>query len=138
MMRSNLDRFRELLFYGIVLLVAYLAFSVIQPFLAPLAWAAILALTLNPVRRDLAARIGATQAALATTIVAAVVIVGPLATLASMLSSDLPKVVDFLQALPEKATPERVRMVWDAIRHRSPVDLPEDPTQLISQAAQGA
>ena len=50
MVRSNLDRFRDLLFYAIVILVAYLAFSVIEPFLAPLAWAAIFALTLQPLR----------------------------------------------------------------------------------------
>jgi predicted PurR-regulated permease PerM len=136
MIRSNPDRFGELLFYGIVLLVAYLAFSVIAPFLAPLAWAAIFALTLNPLYRRLLPRLGSFGAALATTITAAVVIVGPLATLMSMLSSEIPRVVEFLQTLPQTATPERVQTVWNLIRARVPVALPDDPTRLLSQAAQ--
>ena len=66
--RANADRFRDLLFYAVVLLVGYLAFTVIKPFLAPLAWAAIFALTLNPLRQQLTARIGAPRAALAITV----------------------------------------------------------------------
>ena len=34
-------RFNQLLFYSVVLLTGYLAFVVLQPFLASLAWAAI-------------------------------------------------------------------------------------------------
>ena len=136
MVRSNLDRFRDLLFYAIVILVAYLAFSVIQPFLAPLAWAAIFALTLQPLHQRLLSRLGPTGAALVTTVTAAVVIAGPLATFVSMLTSEIPRVVDFLQTLPQTATPERVRTVWDLIRARVPVELPADPTRLLSQAAQ--
>jgi predicted PurR-regulated permease PerM len=136
MTHSNPDRFGVLLFYGIVLLVAYLAYSVIEPFLAPLAWAAIFALIFNPLRRRLQTRLGPTKAALATTITAAVVIVGPMATFISMLSSDIPTVVDYVQTLPEKATPERVQTVWEMIRHRSPVELPDDPTSMIRQALQ--
>jgi predicted PurR-regulated permease PerM len=138
MMRSNPDRFAELLFYGVVVLVGYLAFTVIQPFLGPLAWAAIFALTLNPVRRRLAARMPPGRAALATTFLAAVLIVGPLATLVSMLASEIPQAVEFLKTLPETATPERVQRLWNVVRERSPVALPADPTMLLSQAAQAA
>lgn len=137
-LRSNPDRFGELLFYGVVLLVGYLAFTVIQPFLAPLAWATIFALTVNPGRGRLATRLGPTRAALAITLLTAVLIVGPLALLVSMLANDIPKAIDFLQRLPQTATPERVRLVWDAVRERSPVALPADPTTMISEVAQNA
>ena len=136
-MTSERDRFGHLLFYGVVMLMAYLAFSVIQPFLAPLAWAGILALTLNPLRRRLIARMGPTNAAFVTTLVAALLIVGPAATLMSLLAADLPSVVEFIQRLPEQATPERIRRVWALVRQRSPVRLPADPSALIGQAAQG-
>ena len=53
-----------------------------------------------------------------------------------MLAGELPQVVDFAKTLPAEATPERVQMVWDNLRHRIPVSLPDDPTQLIRQAAQ--
>jgi len=136
MVRSNLDRFRDLLFYAIVILVAYLAFSVIEPFLAPLAWAAIFALTLQPLHQRLLPRLGPTGAALVTTITGAIVIVGPLATFVSMLTSEIPRALDFLNTLPQRATPERVKTVWDMIRARVPLELPPDPTSVLSQAAQ--
>ncbi len=138
MIRSNPDRFRELLFYGVVLLVGYLAFTIIQPFLGPLAWAGIFALTMNPLARNLERRFGNTSGALATTFVAAVIIVGPIATFVSMLAGDIPRLVDYLQSLPGKATPERVQMVWAVVRERSPVELPADPTALFIQAGQDA
>ena len=137
-MRSNADRFRELLFYGVVLLVGYLAFIVARPFLAPLAWAAIFALALNPLRAGLTARLGPGRAALLITIGTALVIVGPLAVFVTMLASDLPRALDFLQKLPESTTPDQIRGVWAMIRERSPVELPPDPTMLLTQAAQSA
>ena len=38
------DRFSRLLFYVLVLVMGYLAFQVLSPFLAPLAWAAVFAM----------------------------------------------------------------------------------------------
>lgn len=136
MIRSSPDRFGELLFYAIVLLVGYLAFTIIQPFLAPLAWAAIFAMTLYPMQRWLAARTGQTRAAIVTTLTAAILIVGPLATLLSMVANDIPNAVAYLKTLPETATPENIQLAWDVVRERSPVRLPADPTMLLSQAAQ--
>jgi len=136
--RSNADRFRDLLFYVIVLLVGYLAFAVIEPFLAPLAWATIFALTFNPLREDLTARIGAPRAALVITLGTMLLIVAPLALFVSMLAAEIPRAVDVLQTLPQAGMPDRVQTVWDAIRHRSPFELPPDPTLLLRDAAQRA
>ena len=44
------DRFVLVLFYGVLLLVGFLAFRIIRPFLAPLGWAAVFAMVLNPSR----------------------------------------------------------------------------------------
>lgn len=130
------ERFAELLFYAVLLLVAYLAFLVTRPFLAPLAWAGILALTLEPLRARLSRRVGRSRSALLTTVLAAVLIVGPVATVVTMLAAEVPLVIGFAQRLPEQATPERVQTVWDTIRARVPVNLPGDPTDLLKQAAQ--
>ncbi len=134
--RTGTERFGQLLFYAVVLLIAYLAYRVTEPFLSSLAWAAILALSLQSLQTRLSARFGNGRAALVTTLLAAVIIVGPLATLISMLAAELPTVMNFAQQLPSQATPERVQMVWDEVRERVPVTLPADPTQLLSQAAQ--
>ena len=138
MERSNADRFRELLFYAIVILVGYLAFIVIKPFLAPLAWAAILALTLHPLRQQLTPRLGPGRAAIVLTLGTAVLIVGPLALFVSMLATEIGRAVEFLQTLPQGAMPERIKDLWDLIRARSPFALPPDPTMLLTEAAQRA
>ena len=38
--RSSRERFTELLFYGVLIGMGYLALTIVWPFLAPLAWAA--------------------------------------------------------------------------------------------------
>lgn len=136
MRRSAPERFRELLFYGVVILVGYLTYLVTSPFLAPLAWAGILALTLEPVRAFLAGRVGRSKGALATTLLAAVLIVGPVAALLTMLAGEVPMLVEFAKTIPTETMPDRVRTVWDAVRARVPLSLPEDPMQVLSQAAQ--
>jgi len=136
MRRPGSERFSELLFHGILILVGYLAYKVTSPFLGPLAWAAIFALTLSPLHVRFALRFGNARAALLTTLITAVLIVGPIVTILSMLANEMPDVANFAQRLPTEATPERIRTIWDSIRQRVPVNLPEDPTQLISQGAQ--
>ena len=47
------DRFSSLLFYLLVLVTGYLAFQVLSPFLAPLAWAAVFAMMFHSVHVEL-------------------------------------------------------------------------------------
>lgn len=129
------DRFRQLLFYVVVLVVGYLAFRVIGPFLAPLAWAGIIAVMMFPVQARLEARIGPARAALASTLLAAVLIIGPAALLISVVTDQLPQAIQFLQNL-SATTPAQIEEVWNAIRQRSPIALPEDPTEAISAGIQ--
>ncbi len=72
------ERLGALLFYGIVLLLAYLTFLIVSPFLAPLAWAAVLVVLTYPVYERLVPRIGPTAAAVATTAGVLLVIMLPL------------------------------------------------------------
>ena len=57
------ERIATLLFYGTVLLLAYLLYLLFRPFLTPLAWAAIFAAFFYPPFRRLEARWGKTWAA---------------------------------------------------------------------------
>jgi predicted PurR-regulated permease PerM len=138
MIQKESDRFADLLFYGFVLLVAYLAFIVIRPFLAPLVWAAILAMSLYPLNERLKVRVGSTASAVLTTLATLLLIVFPVVTLVSVLASDLPQALAFVQSLPQRATSEDVRMVWDMVRERSPVPLPDDFTMIVTEGAQRA
>jgi predicted PurR-regulated permease PerM len=132
------DRFGLLLFYVVVLFVGYLAYIVVEPFFTALIWAVILSMTLFPLHRLFQARVGPTGAALLTTLTTLLVIVGPVATLVSMLAADFPRALAFLQTLPQRAAPEQVMALWDMLRQRSPVELPADPTEIVTTAAQRA
>ncbi len=80
-MRSPLATERErvatVFFYGIVLLLGYVFVRMLTPFLAPLGWAAVLAIFVYPWHEKLAARHGNTRAAALSTLVATLLIVGP-------------------------------------------------------------
>lgn len=136
MQRFASDRFRQLLFYVVVIVVGYMAFRVIGPFLAPLAWAGIIAVLMFPVQARLEARIGAARAALASTLLAAMLIIGPAALLVTVIADQLPQAIQYLQGL--STTPAQIEEAWKAVQSRSPIALPDDPTEAITAAIQRA
>jgi predicted PurR-regulated permease PerM len=129
------ERFSRLLFYLLVLLVGYLTFEVIQPFLGPLAWAAVFAMMFHRVHLELARRIGPNRSALVTTLMAAVLIVAPGVILISVLAREVPQVIDYVKSLSVSA-PAQIDRVWEILRARVPLGLPEDPMILIQQGIQ--
>lgn len=138
MSRTARDRFTQLLFYAVLLLVGYLALLVVRPFLAPLAWAAIFATMLYGVQLELETRAGPGVAAGITTLVAALLVIAPAVLLGSLVADQLPQALEYLDKL-SATTPAQLEQIWLMIRARSPVDLPEDPTAAISQGiARGA
>lgn len=134
--RNSRDRFTTLLFYAVVILVAYLAMLVVWPFLGPLAWAAILALSLRSIYLRFCVRLPNGQAALATTVFASLLIIAPAAFLVTVLVQQVPDAIAYLNTL--NTTPEQLGRLWDGVRARSPVVLPPDPMALISQGARSA
>jgi predicted PurR-regulated permease PerM len=129
------ERFSRLLFYFLVVLVGYLAYEVISPFLGPLAWAAVFAMMFYRVQVELAARFGPNRAALVTTLLAGVLIVAPAVLLVSVLAREVPQVIDYVKQLSVSA-PAQIERGWDVIRERVPFSLPEDPMQLIQEGVQ--
>jgi predicted PurR-regulated permease PerM len=80
-LRNPLTRERErvttIFFYGVVLLLGYLFLRILTPFVAPLGWAAVLAIFVYPSHERLFYRYGKTRAAALSTLVVTVLIVGP-------------------------------------------------------------
>lgn len=136
-MRSGRDRFTQLLFYAVVILVAYLAMQVVWPFLAPLAWAAILALSLRTVYLRFCIRLSNGNAALVTTLLAGVLIIAPAAFLIALVVQQVPDAIDYINRL-SATTPEQIMRLWQVVRDRVPVPLPADPMALVAQSAQAA
>jgi len=71
------ERSTALVFYGFILLLAYLVYLVCRPFLRPLIWGAIIAAYFYPQYRGLQARFGRNRAATISTIFVGLLIVIP-------------------------------------------------------------
>lgn len=134
---SPKERFQQLLFYALVLLMAYLAILVLGPFLSPLAWAAVFAMMFHGVHKELQPKIGATRAALSTTVMAGILIVGPAVTLLSVFAREVPPLIDYLKSA-DLTSPDRIEQIWEGVCRRVPMALPEDPTALLRDGVQRA
>ena len=71
------QRLGTMLFYGIVIALAYFVYRVFEPFLVPLAWAVVLVVVAHPVFDRLERRMGATRAALVSTLGVTLVLIVP-------------------------------------------------------------
>jgi predicted PurR-regulated permease PerM len=74
---GHMERLNAALFYAAVVLLVWLVFLIVRPFLVPLAWGAVLAVMFYPAHRWLAERWGATRAALASTAGVTVILIVP-------------------------------------------------------------
>ena len=59
----------------------------------------------------------------------AVLIVAPAVLLVSVLAREVPQVVTYVQQVSLSA-PDRIERIWQVVRARVPMSLPEDPTEL--------
>jgi predicted PurR-regulated permease PerM len=75
---TQTQRVTVALFYGFLALLAWLTFSVFEPFLTPLIWAAVVVVLLLPWHHRLERRIGKPFAASVSTIVATAILVVPM------------------------------------------------------------
>jgi len=71
------DRLTTVLSYGALLLLGYLVFLIVAPFLVPLAWSAVFAIFFFPVYEKVAKRVGPTWGALACTIGVTLLLIVP-------------------------------------------------------------
>jgi predicted PurR-regulated permease PerM len=129
------ERFSQLVFYALIVLIGYLTYLVISPFLAPLAWATVFAVMFNRVHRELSPRLGATRSALASTLLAAILIVAPTVMLVSVIAREAPQVIDYVQRMSLTA-PHQIERVWEVVQRRSPLPMPDDPAFLVREAVQ--
>ena len=75
--KTEAERVSQLVFYGTVLLIGWLAYRIVQPFLVEIGWAVVLAICLDPIRVRLLPRLGPTRTALVLTLAAVVLLVIP-------------------------------------------------------------
>ncbi len=96
--KSEAERFSQLVFYGTVLLLGYLAFRIVRPFLAEIGWAVVLAICLEPVRVRVQPRLGRTRTAALLTLLVLVLIVLPVLFVGAAVVSQGGPAVSYLNA----------------------------------------
>ncbi len=74
---STSDRLTTVLSYGALLLLIYLVFRIVEPFLVPLAWSAVLAVFFHGVHEWIARRLGPNRAALVSTLGVTLLLIAP-------------------------------------------------------------
>jgi predicted PurR-regulated permease PerM len=132
---SERERFARVLFYAVVLAVGFMAFKVVAPFLAPMAWAAVFAMLMAPLATFLQRRFNRTTAATLATVVAALLIVGPAVAVLTVLVREVTGIVrEIQQSGYDVPTPARLQELWDSVRGRILIPLPDDLSTAIGNA----
>jgi predicted PurR-regulated permease PerM len=122
---SDRERLGQLLFYGAVLLIVYLVFLVVSPFLVPLGWAGVLAVSLQPLFRRLASRLGRSRAAGLCVLIVLLLLVVPVYVLVGALVSEGAQAVEALQGALSATPPEKVMVLWAWVQSHVPFLAPD-------------
>ena len=132
-------RISMLLFYGALLLLGWLAYRIVEPFLVEIGWALVLAICLDPLQARLRPRLGPTRTALLLTFLVLVLFVLPVLFAGFALVSEGQGVVTQLRAeLSDKGgTAAWLHTAWEWVRARVPWLPPEDEVIARLEASAG-
>jgi predicted PurR-regulated permease PerM len=134
--RPGVEQFAKALFYGVVLLLVYLAFRVFEPFLVALGWAGVLAVIFHPLQERLERRWGGTRAAAAsTTGVTLILIVPALLLLILFVREGVIAGRSIQQAFAAGQLP-MVERIWEAVVQRVQGTATESAGASLPAAAQ--
>jgi predicted PurR-regulated permease PerM len=77
MAKNAIERFGDILFYGVTLLLVYLVYRIFEPFLVPLGWAAVFAVIFHSLNQQLEQKWGRNFSAAVSTIGVTLILVVP-------------------------------------------------------------
>jgi predicted PurR-regulated permease PerM len=132
------DRVAQLIFYGGVILIVYLVFLIIEPFLVPLGWAGVLAVSVQPVFRELAPRIGRGRAAALCTALVLLLLVLPVWMIVQALVNEGAQAVTALQSALSSPPPDRLLTVWTWVQSHVPMLAPERLSETLGKLGERA
>jgi predicted PurR-regulated permease PerM len=136
--QTERERLSVVIFYGAILLLGYLAYRILEPFIVPLAWAGVLALCAYPLFGKLEPRLGPTRSALLSTIAVALLLILPAVLLSLALINEAAQVVSVLQAAAaDIENHDKLMTAWKWMQEHLPLPPVEQiKTRLIAYAAQ--
>jgi predicted PurR-regulated permease PerM len=130
------ERISHLLYYAAVLLVGYLSFLIVSPFLVPLGWAAVLAVCVYPLYVQLTARLGRSGAAVLTTVLVLLLIVVPVWLIVAALVREGGQAVPALQSALAGKPPDWLTKAWGWLQTHIPELAPNNLMESLSAASQ--
>jgi len=128
-------RLGSALFYGILVVLAYLVFLVFEPFLAPLAWAVVLVVVSYPVYARLARKWGPTLAATASTVGVVLILIVPALLVTGAFVHQGVEAVQEVQQQIQSGHFSWVNDLWLRVQARFPDANPGNLTTVIHRYA---
>jgi predicted PurR-regulated permease PerM len=121
------ERLAKAVFYGTVLLVAWIMWRVVQPFAAEIGWAVVLSICLNPIRMRVEPRFGRTKTSLLLVLAVLVVVVVPAVFVGQTLYDSGESGVQYVQRkLQDEGGPMSLfHRFWEWLHARAPF-LPDE------------
>ncbi len=130
------ERLASVLFYGVVLLLAYLVFRVFEPFLVPLGWACVLVVVFYPWHARLEKRWGRTPAAATSTLGVTLILIVPTLLLMTLFVREGVEAGRGIQRAVAEGHYPWVNRIWEWIGRRAPGAGPADLPALVRQSAE--
>ena len=127
-------------FFASVLLILWLAYRIVEPFLVPIGWATVLAICLDPVRAALRRTLSPTRTALVLTLLVVVLLVIPVILVSGMVLTEGAMAVSYVDAeLRSKGgSTAWLHQGWQWLREKAPVLPPEEEAISRVSASFGA
>jgi predicted PurR-regulated permease PerM len=136
--KTTQQRLGQVLFYGIVIVIAYLTFLVFQPFLAPLSWAVVIVVITFPQYKKLATKMSPTLAALLMTVIVTLLLIIPTVLVMTAFVKQGVQAINHVQAQVSSGHFDWVNNLWSKLQDRLPEDNKTDLSTLVSKYFDGA
>jgi predicted PurR-regulated permease PerM len=136
LMSVDRERLGHVLYYAAVLLVGYLSFLIVWPFLVPLGWAGVLAVCVYPLYLRLTRGLGRSGAAVATTILVLVLLVVPVWLITAALVREGGQAVPALRAAINGEPPAWASRAWAWVQAHVPELAPNNLMDSLAAAGQ--
>ena len=127
-----------MLTWALLAVLAYLVYLVVQPFLVPLAWAAVLAVVTYPVYERLSPRFGPARAAALTTLSTTVVVVVPAVALTVAFARETFDLAGSVQLAFAEGRFGWIERAWVELQRRLPVASNVDASTVSADALRNA
>ena len=129
------DRLAGALSVAALAALLYLLFLVVQPFLTPLGWAAVLAIVFYPMHERLERRWGAGRSAAGTTVAVTLLVIGPMLL---VMAAFVREAIDAAAALQDAFVEGRLAWIeraWRSLEQRVPAAQRVDLVGLVTDTA---